>query len=320
MRGTSPVAAFLAISVLAFPGFALAQRGAIRGLVQDTDGHPVQGATVTAQHPTAVPGQLTSTTDKSGRFAMIGLSSGRWVFTAEAPGYLDQQGAAFVRSTSTENPPVQFTLGRAETLLPGALSRQIQRDIEAADTLKRAGRYDQAISAYSAILTANPRLTMIGLATADAYRQKVAQTQDPAVLASLYERAIAVYDGVLETDPDSERARIELALTHLQRGDIALARTTMAAVAQSPSSSAAILYNMGEISLSAGDTGEATDMFQRAAERDPSWLRPLLKLGVVASQRGDREEATSLFQRVIDADPGSLEAEDARAYLVDPPR
>ena len=64
---------------LALAAAASAQTaGRITGTIKDPDGKPIKGATVRATND-AVNARITSTTDDKGRFAMIGVRTGRWV-------------------------------------------------------------------------------------------------------------------------------------------------------------------------------------------------------------------------------------------------
>src|ERR1041385_6421085 len=76
--------------------------GRITGTIKDPDGKPIKGATVRATNE-AVNALITSTTDEKGRFAMIGVRSGRWTIIAEAPNFLAMQGTSDV---SSSNAPV----------------------------------------------------------------------------------------------------------------------------------------------------------------------------------------------------------------------
>src|SRR5438046_10492575 len=74
--------------------------GRITGTIKDPDSKPIKGATVRATND-AVNARITSTTDDKGRFAMIGVRTGRWVIIAEAPNFLPLQGTADVSSGNT---------------------------------------------------------------------------------------------------------------------------------------------------------------------------------------------------------------------------
>ena len=154
----------------------------------------------------AVNARITSTTDDKGRFAMIGVRTGRWVIIAEAPNFLPLQGTADVSSGNT--PVLVLTLQRDPGPMPGALSKTISEDIAAAEAMRQAGRYDDAIAAYQSIQSKNGRLTTVNLMLAGLYREKAAQEKDAAARQALLARAIAAYTDLLKSDDANARARV----------------------------------------------------------------------------------------------------------------
>src|SRR5712691_7754866 len=155
---------------LALAAAASAQTaGRITGTVKDPDGKPIKGATVRATNE-AVNAKITSTTDDKGRFAMIGVRTGRWVVVAEAPNFLPLQGTSDVSSSNL--PVLQLTLQRDPGPMPGALAKTITEDVAAAEALGKAGRYDEAIAAFQSIQSKNGRLTAVNLMLGTLYREK----------------------------------------------------------------------------------------------------------------------------------------------------
>jgi hypothetical protein len=218
------IAAFITVW-LAVP--AAAQGGRATGRVIDATGQPIMGATVRALNSEAYPPQLTSATDKGGRFAMIGLRAGVWTFAAEAPGFLPTEGTVPIR-TGTPGPPLQFVLRRAPDVIPGALSKDLD------------GKFDQALSAYQAIQAKNPKLTALNFVIAGVYRQKAEIERDAAARQALYNRAIVSYTELLTNESDNERAKIELGLTQLSAGNVdAATRLLQEVAAASPGGPAA---------------------------------------------------------------------------------
>jgi tetratricopeptide (TPR) repeat protein len=215
MRRFRVIAAVFIAAGLAVP--AAAQSGRAIGSVTDTGGKPIKGATILAVNPDAYPRQITSTTDEKGRFGIIGLRSGVWRFTAQAPGYLASEGTIPVRS-ATAGPPVRFILQRSPEPIPGALSKDIDGEIAAATALRAEGRLDQALTKYQEIQEKNPKLSMLHLVVADVYRQKAEREPAGAARQALYERAIAIYTDMLKADAANDRAKIELALTSQAAG------------------------------------------------------------------------------------------------------
>ena len=182
-------------------------QGRAMGTVKDTAGKAIKGATVKATNPDASPAQFASATDDKGRWAMIGLKSGTWHFTVEAPGFFAVETNVPVRVAAA--PPMQFALSKDPGPIPNALDRNIQQLIQDAASMRDAGRFDQAIAAYQDIRTKNPKLTSVNLVIGDLYRRKAMQETDPGARQTLYRQALDAYDQLLKSDATNERALSE---------------------------------------------------------------------------------------------------------------
>ncbi len=201
-----------AVIVLAIAAPAAAQAGRIQGVVKDLNGEPIKGATVKATNPEASPSEFTAVTDDRGRFAIIGMrTSQTWNFVVSAEGYFDAEGSALIRSQL--GAPVTFGMRRDPGPLPGALDKDIQDQLVAAQAMRTGGRYDQAIAAYQSIQKSNARLTSVNLVLAGAYRDKARAEATAAARRPLLERAVAAYDALLKDEPGNERATAERAAT-----------------------------------------------------------------------------------------------------------
>jgi tetratricopeptide (TPR) repeat protein len=175
------------------------------GSVRDTSGKPIKGASIRATNPDAIPSEITSASDKDGRWAMIGLRSGTWTFIAEAPGYFTVRAQAPARTAN--NPPLNFTLARDPGPIPGALTPNVQGQIDAANALRDQGRLDQATAAYQEIRARNPKLTYVNLILAEIYRTRAEKEAEPAARRALLDLAIASYDELLKADTANEDAK-----------------------------------------------------------------------------------------------------------------
>jgi tetratricopeptide (TPR) repeat protein len=185
-----------------------AQAARATGTVRDTGGKPLKGATIHAINKEAYPPEITSSTDDKGRWAMIGLRTGTWTFIAEAPGFTKAQTPWPVRVAGTA--PIGFVLARDLGPIPNALTKTVQQQITAANSLRDRGQLDQAIAAYEQVREQNPKLTSMNLVVASTYRQKAAQETNTATKRTLLDRAIASYTTILSNDPDNEQAKSEL--------------------------------------------------------------------------------------------------------------
>ena len=228
---------FFAAATLAVAASASAQTGRVTGTVRDADGKAIKGATVRASSDIAAA-RITSTTDDKGRFAMIGLRSGPWKIVVEAPNFLPLDGQATV--SAGVSPVLALVLQRDPGPMPGALVKSIGDDVNGAEALRKAGRYDDAIAAYQAIQSKNARLTSVSLMLATLYREKAQQEKDSAARKALLSRAIAAYGDMLKSDETNVRARIELGVTQMAAGNAdAAEKAFQDVIAANPKSPAA---------------------------------------------------------------------------------
>src|SRR6202011_353319 len=122
------LAAFIVAAVAAS---AAAQTGRVGGTVKDDAGQPIKGATITAENPNTSPSSFTATTDDKGRFSIIGLKTGQWTFTAQAPGFAPESGKMNVQTIGAPNPPLAFSLKKGGAAAPSALGSMAAKDLQA---------------------------------------------------------------------------------------------------------------------------------------------------------------------------------------------
>jgi len=297
-----------ALLVTSIAGVAAAQTGRVGGIVKDEAGQPIKGATVTAENPNASPNSFTATTDDKGRFSIIGMKSGDWTFSAQAPGFAPESGRLRVQTIGTPNPPLTFTLKKGGAGPSGALggvaAKDLQADLAAAEADFNAQKYDDAIAKYRAIMTKAPALHVINLQIAAAYRNK-----------KEYDNAIAAYNEVLKADPNNDKAKIGIGMTNMEKGDLAAAEATLQKASEAPSPTREVFYNLGEVKFARGQADDAAKAFQKASDMDPSWGKPLFKLALVALNKGDKDGTIKLLEKVVSVDPTSPEAAQAKQVI-----
>ena len=135
--------------------------GRVAGTIRDESGKPVAGATITATNPEQAL-TLTATSDVKGRFGMLGLRRGVWVFAIAAPGFQKVSQAGEVQ-IGNQNPPLNVKLVKSPTPQPGPLSNlsgsDIHSMIDAAEASAASGDLAAAIGTYRDLLSKIPALT-----------------------------------------------------------------------------------------------------------------------------------------------------------------
>ena len=185
---------------------ALAAQGPVArvaGTVKDESGKPVSGATITAANPDEAPSVYTTTSDTRGRFGMLGLRRGVWMFTIAAPGFQTVRASGEVQALRP-NPPLDIKLIRQLDRLTSPTSTltgaELQAMIDAAEQAATAGKVDVAVAAYRDLLTKVPALTT-------AFLRIGALLEERGDTAG----ALAAYRDLARIEPDNGRAAAAIA-------------------------------------------------------------------------------------------------------------
>ena len=290
---------------------ALAQ-GRINGIVVDDKGDPLVGVMVAAEKPDSDPPRVEQTTDSRGRFSMLGLETGDWMFTVEAEGFHPNrsparigryQAASLTFEMERIKHPLEIAFGEAalEGLDPEALGLEVR----AADAAFENQQWDQAVTGYRSVLSKLPMMTVLHVQIGSALRQMAE-----------YDEAIASYERALTGDPELKaQVETEIARTRMSMGDLEAAGAALAVAANRIDASRVDLYNLGELEFAKGDVDAAAAWYEKAAAVDPNWGKPLFKLALVALNKGDFETAKQFLAQVIEKDPNSEEGAQAQATL-----
>lgn len=194
------VVALTAVLMVAVAADARAQIGRVAGTVTDDTGRALKGATITAENREQSPSTFTSTSDGRGRFSILGMRRGTWIFTIRAPGFESATRRLDV-VTTRQNAPLDVRLVRGLAPAPpgafvGIDPKEIQRRIDAAEASDKAGDHTAALAAYRDLLTRVPSLTSIYLRMGTIHERVGDKTA-----------ALAAYKRLLEVDPKNAQAK-----------------------------------------------------------------------------------------------------------------
>lgn len=291
---------------------ALAQ-SILKGTVVDAQGKPVDGATIVMESAQAASRRIETKTNNKGEFLQVGLPSGAYKVTATKD-KLTQTLQAQIRQG--DNRPLNFQLAAGSGLsdeerkAAEATSLQAQEAVAA----MQAGRHDEAIEKFNAILTTVP-------ACADClYNLGLAHTakQDWPKAEDAFKRLIGVR-------ADSVDAYNGLANVYnaQKRFDEAIAASRKATELAGPAAgggSAESLYNQGVILWNSQKYAEAKTQFEAAVKADPNMALAHYQLGMAHLNLGAIPDARASFENYLKVDPNGPKAAEVKGYIAALPK
>ena len=292
--------------------------GSIKGRVENRNGQPVAGATVTLVALTNDAVHYETFTDDTGYFQHQGLLTGQYSVNAFKEEVGDQIFRILVHPESSVEIYFRLEAGRrASPWLRMQQDRQEIAEVFAAGVrANRAGDFEYAIEQFGAVIRLTPTCVdcyfNIGLSYSRLGRFSEAE--------SSYKRA-------LQIRPDYAPAYYGLADVFNRQGrpeDAAAARgeanriavSTLAAdraLAQDALGRGIDFWNAGEITNAFGQ-------FNAAREANPALVAVHYWLGLVNEATGETSEARRAWSRYLGADPNGEYAENARQRLIETSR
>ncbi len=135
------------------------------------------------------------------------------------------------------------------------------------------------------------------------------------------QEAIGVYLQIIEKDPNSSDAYIDLASIYNRLGDFEKSEQAYRKVTElNPKNADRIYYNVGvsiinKENLTASDRKRAEESFKKAIELNPSYAGAHLQLGYLLLGDGKMQQAKEHFKKYLELKPDSSEAETVKAII-----
>jgi tetratricopeptide (TPR) repeat protein len=301
----------LAVS-MAFAATAAAQTGMVKGKIVDSQGKPVEGATVSIVQKGAKSGR-TVKTNKKGEFVQLGIFPGEYVITAEKD---NEKANASMPVSIGENPDVNLTLSHTGPS-PEAKAKQdaLQKTFDEGVAASKAEKYDDAIAKFNEAATMAPNCAdcYYNIGVANVLKQNLPAAEE-------------AYKKAIELKPDHCDALANLANVYNaeKKLDLALETTSKAgqcgggaagAAGGGGGGSAASLYNEAVILWNQGKYPEAKAKFEASAKADPNNAETQYRLGMANVNLGDMAGAATAFEACLKAAPDGPHAAEVKGFL-----
>lgn len=330
------ILSFFVVMLVATTVMAQAYRGGgrLQGVVTDPNGKPVAGAKVTLFSLKAQAGPPPLTTDKSGKWAMLGLVGGKWNIDIEAPGFQLTKGSVEL-SELQRIPPVKTTLEPA-VVVPAEEAPVAKPGIpqEAVDAVNAAqALVDEAEGRTLALeplteerkkqLYANAAAELekgLALIPDDADNAKT-RTQVRQLLAQSYyktgdvKKSIELLRSVVAAAPENVGVQLLLANLLLEDGRLEEGRAALANVPASAMTDPTAYINVGILFMNKSQLQDAYGYFDKAVALDPNRGESYYYRGLSLLQQQKLKDAKADFEKVVALAPESSEAKDAQDLL-----
>jgi len=301
--------------LLAVPGFA--QTGSMSGKVVDTDGKPVNGATISIDRQ-GIAGHFEVKTDNKGQYIHAGLPTGQYKVAVTKDGKTlmtnDRVTVGFGQEAKAD-----FDLKNAKAAGSNADIEEQKKKIaeekakndatkaafEGARAAMTAKNYDEAIRLFKEAAEKDPTQHVIFANLADAYSQ-----------AKKYDDSAAMYRKAIEIKGDESAYYNNLGIALGNGGKIDEASQALQKAAElNPAGAGQSYYNLGAVLTNRGRTKEAGDAFKKSIEFNgpPS---AYYQLGISYFGATDTiPQAIPVLEKFLTLQPTGPDAEAAKQLL-----
>ena len=310
--------------------------GRLQGIVTDESGKPIEGAKITLrpgdQTPKAEsPGPPSITTDKHGKWSMLGLTGGTWAVLIEKDGYIPSEGRLKVAESGPPQQAVTIKLKAAPTeqaqaqAAPKEPSKESKANeaINAGNAALQADKYADARASYEQALAlldpAKPEHAPVYVAVlravASTYYREAGQAKSKEAKAQGMDQSITTLKKALEVKPDDPDTLQLLVNVLVDAGRETEAQTYLAKLPQGAKLDPERLINVGIKYYNTKQIDKALEEFNKVIADNPDLAEAYYYRGLVYLNKGKVPEAKADFQKLLALDPKNKFAKEAQDYL-----
>jgi tetratricopeptide (TPR) repeat protein len=287
-----------------------AGRARVEGSVKNEKGEPIVGATIRMRWKGKAEGP-DLTTDKKGKWAVLGLAGGSWNIDFEAPGYVTKQISAELKEAERNPPidvqlqPAQKTAAREEITLGGTkISKEAADAIEKGNAALSAKNFAEARTEYLKALAEAPDNAPLLMRTGAAYYGE-----------GNTEEAVKYAKKVVEKDPQDAAAWRMIAEIELSRGNLEAGTAAMDKVPPEKMKDAQPYLNMGILLYNKKKPSESEAALSKAIAIQPDLADAYYMRGLARLQLHKKAEAKADLQKYLELAPNGADAKDVREIL-----
>lgn len=291
-------------------------KGRIRGEVHDEAGNPIAGVQIVATHLQSGTA-FTGKSNKKGAWAVAGLGTGYFRFTASIEGYETTYHEVRVSQFSKNNPPIEFTLKQAQVSdmsMSSIKDEGILALFDEGNQLYDQENYSEAAVKFEELLLSNPNIFLVNLNIGNCYREM--GEYDKAV-----ESYMKILDKVMEDKGSHEgdewaaKAFAGLGETYIKKGDLDKASECLQkSIAIFPEDET-LAFNVGEIYFNQREIDKAVEYYQKAIKINDKWGLPHLQLGYAYLNKGEYKAAIDSFKKFVEVVPEDPKAADIAVLI-----
>jgi Flp pilus assembly protein TadD len=308
--------------------------GRIQGVVSDPAGKPIAGAKVTLFSVKTQSGPPPATTDKNGKWAVLGLTGGKWNIDVEAEGFQTSKGSVEI-SELQRIPPVKTALEPVVVVpaeeVPVAKPGLPQEAIDAVNAAQSLVDEAEGRTLSLEPLTEERKKQLyagavtnlesaLALIPDDAENART-RTQIRQLLAQSYyktgevAKSVETLKSVAAADPSNIGVQMLLANLLLEEGRLEEGRAALAAVPESAMTDPTAYINVGILFMNKGQLQDAYGYFEKAVALNPERGETYYYRGLSLLQQQKLKEAKADLEKVVALAPESSEAGDAKELL-----
>jgi Flp pilus assembly protein TadD len=280
----------------------------IEGVVKDSSGNPIAGATVHIVTNEVTGFDKVVTTDKKGVFKTLILDATRnYMFRVEAEGYQAEERPFKVSAGSTDN-FFEFALNTtAEAAAAGQLDLLQQpgyKELEEAKTLYKAGDEEGAKAKFAEAVAAKPDLEQAWVGLAELSYE-----------AGELEESLTAAEKCLELNSDAIPCVAIAANASGALGNDAARAEYMARYQLLNPEDPTILFNEAAAFLNKLDDEGARPLLEKCLAVDPDFPECNFEYGMLLLRNGDMEGAKTHLQKYLEVAPDGPQAPTAQETI-----